>query len=280
MGLDDIVMHGGREVLDVIQPMWISNRMISLHALSLQRRLTRSKAKSHKKRREVSLAPEEAVRLRKAFDAHDVGGLGYITDVQLSETMETLGMKMTVDELKATMDEVDVDRSGTISWPEFVFVMSKFGAGQSIEHKFTENRLAELRAVFDLFDLNGNGKMDVLELQQVLRSVGLSLGPTEVQAMINSVDADQSGSIEWPEFLYLMSKQVVDADNRHRCAFEYFDRERIGRISRKDFVESMQKLSDEFTKEELEEMIVQSKFEDDDPTSITYREFVKMMMRA
>merc|ERR1712228_576214 len=109
---------------------------------------------SQKKRREVTLAPEEAVRLRKAFDAHDVGGLGYITDEQLRKTMETMGMKMTEEDLKATMDEIDVDNSGTISWPEFVSAMSKFGAGQSIEHKFTYQRLSELRGVFDLFDTN------------------------------------------------------------------------------------------------------------------------------
>jgi Ca2+-binding EF-hand superfamily protein len=152
--LDEIVFHGGKELLEVIQKIHAGNRMISLHALSLQRRLAKSNKTSHKKRREVTLAPEEAVRLRKAFDTHDTGGLGYITDEQLRQTMEALGIKMSDEELKATMDEVDVDRSGTISWPEFVFVMSKFGAGQSIEHKFTEGRLKELRNVFDMFDAN------------------------------------------------------------------------------------------------------------------------------
>lgn len=40
----------------------------------------------------------------------------------------------------------------------------------------------------------------------------------------------------------------------------------------------MQELTHEFSKDELRDMIYQAKFEDDDPTSITYKEFVKMLM--
>ena len=40
----------------------------------------------------------------------------------------------------------------------------------------------------------------------------------------------------------------------------------------------MLKLTNEFSKDELREMIVQAKFEDDNCTSLTYKEFVKMMM--
>lgn len=278
--LDDIVMQGGREALEMVAPLWAGDRMISLHALNLQRRLARSKAKSQGKRRDVSLAPEEAVRMRKAFESYDTNGLGYITDVQLAKELSTLGMKLTEEELREAMREVDVDNIGTISWPEFVFFMSKFGGGMSIEHQFSEIRLKELREVFNRFDADGSGSIDAEELDQVLRSVGLSLQPNEVKAMINSVDADGSQSIEWPEFLYLMSKQNVDADNQHRCAFEYFDRAKRGRILQADFVEQMMLLSQEFSKEELELMVIQAKFEDDDPQSITYKEFVKMMMRA
>jgi len=278
--LDDIVVNGGRDILEDIQSKWVGNRMISLHALSLQRRLARSKAISRRNRcrAEVELAPEMALRLRMAFDAHDVGGRGYMTDEQLRKTMATLGMKMTDNELRATMSEVDVDGSGNISWPEFVSVMAKFGARQSIEHKFTKQRLAELRSAFDSFDTDASGTIEVKELQHMLCSVGLILGTTEVQAMINSVDADASGCIEWPEFLYLMSKTCIDADNQHRCAFAYFDKDRNGRIWREDFVNSMMTLTDEFSRDELRDMVVQAKFEDDDPTSITYKEFVRMMM--
>merc|ERR1719379_3326431 len=113
-----------------------------------------------------------------------------------------------------------------------------------------------------------------------MRAVGLHLGENEIKAMINTVDADGSGCIEWPEFLFLMSKKVPDIENQHLLAFEFFDREGKGRIQKMDFIASMKRLTDDFTSEELEEMFVQSKFEDDDHSSISYREFVKMIMRC
>merc|ERR1712187_44861 len=158
--------------------------------------------------------------------------------------------------------------------------MSKFGSNQSIENQFSEQRLEELRGVFELFDADGNGSLDSTELGMVMRAIGLHVGEKEIKAMINSVDADGSGCIEWPEFLFLMSKKVPDVENRHLLAFEFFDREGKGRIQRRDFVASMQQLTNEFSSEELEEMVAQSKFEDDDYSSISYKEFVKMMMRG
>merc|ERR1712232_108183 len=109
-----------------------------------------------------------------------------------------------------------------------------------------------------------------------MRSLGLSANSAEVSKMVSSVDADGSGCIEWPEFLFLMSKKVIDAENQHKLAFEFFDRHNRGRVSKQEFIETMQKLSDEFTVQDLTEMVSQAKFEDDDHSSLTYREFVKM----
>merc|ERR1712187_779645 len=158
--------------------------------------------------------------------------------------------------------------------------MSKFGSNQSIENQFSEQRLEELRGVFELFDADGNGSLDSTELGMGMRAVGFHLGETEIKAMINTVDADGSGCIEWPEFLFLMSKKAPDVENQHLLAFEFFDREGKGRIQRWDFVASMKKLTDEFSSQELEEMVAQSKFEDDDESASCDRELGKMMMRS
>merc|ERR1712232_1274885 len=206
----------------------------------------------------------------------DEDNRGWITPQQLGIALQMLGMKMTEEELEEAAEEVDVDGSGKLEWPEFLWLMFKFGAGSSIEHQFTDQRLAELREVFSLFDADGNGSLDSKELGTVMRVLGLHMEEKEIKAMIASVDADNSGCIEWPEFLFLMSKKVIDAENQHKLAFEFFDRHNRGRVSKQEFIETMQKLSDEFTVQDLTEMVSQAKFEDDDHSSLTYREFVKM----
>merc|ERR1719446_345495 len=111
---------------------------------------------------------------------------------QLGIAMRTLGMKMTEEELEEAVAEVDVDGSGKLEWPEFLWFMFKFGGDASIEEQFTDQRLAELREVFSLFDADGNGSLDAKELGTVMRVLGLHMTHTEIQAMIAAVDADNS----------------------------------------------------------------------------------------
>lgn len=279
-GLDDIARYGGREYLEDVEKTWgVKDRMIHLHALNLQRRLRKSKVKSLFPRMQVCLPPEDVVRIRGCFEAVDEDESGEISEEELGYAFRMMGMKLDDKELHEAFLEVDLDGSGTVEWPEFLFLMSKFGAGQSLESNFTDERLAELREVFSLFDDDGNGSLDAKELSLVLRSVGLVPSDEEVQQMIDEVDADGSGCIEWPEFLFLMSKNVVKPDEQHKFAFEFFDKEGEGKIQKRDFVRQMRQLSKDFSEAELEEMFVEAKFEDADQDQLTYKEFVKMMMR-
>eukprot|EP00930_Biecheleria_cincta_P070323 TRINITY_DN57965_c0_g1_i1.p1 TRINITY_DN57965_c0_g1~~TRINITY_DN57965_c0_g1_i1.p1 ORF type:complete len:616 (-),score=151.25 TRINITY_DN57965_c0_g1_i1:24-1871(-) len=279
-GLDDVARYGGRELLDDIERYWASkDMMINLHALNLRRRLRKSKVKSLKPRLDVSLPDSDVIRIRGCFEAVDADGSGEIDEEELGAAFRMMGMKLDDQELHKAFLEVDLDGSGTVEWPEFLFLMSKFGAGESLESKFTEERLAELREVFNLFDEDGNGTLDADELALVMRSVGLVPSMQEIKNMIDEVDADGSGSIEWPEFLFLMSRNVVKPDEQHKFAFEFFDRANEGKIQRTDFVMQMRQLTQDFNVDELEEMFLEAKFEDADTEQLTYKEFVKMMMR-
>lgn len=279
-GLDNIARYGGRELLDDIEQYWASkDMMINLQVLNLRRRLRKSKVKSLKPRLDVTLPEGDVVRIRGCFEAVDADNSGEIDEEELGAAFRMVGVKLAGEELHKAFLEVDLDCSGTVEWPEFLFLMSKFGAGESLESKFTEERLAELREVFDLFDEDNSGYLDAEELALVMRSVGLVPSMDEITTMINQVDANGSGCIEWPEFLLLMSKRVVKPDEQHRFAFEFFDRANEGKIQKRDFVTQMRQLNKDFSVDELEEMFLDAKFEDGDSEQLTYKEFVKIMMR-
>jgi len=202
-----------------------------------------------------------------------------IEEEELGMAFQMIGMKLSSKELHEKFVKADLMQTGVLEWPEFLSLMSQYGGEEGLESNFTEERLAELRDVFNLFDEDGSGSLDAEELNFVLRSVGLAPSESEVRRMIDEVDADGSGMIEWPEFLFLMSKNVVKPDEQHRFAFEFFDKGKEGKIQKEDFVKQMQSLSKDFTAEELEMMFEEAKFEDGDTEQLTYKEFVKMMMR-
>lgn len=56
--------------------------------------------------------------------------------------------------------------------------------------------------------LRGIGTITTKELGTVMRSLGQNPTEAELQDMINEVDADGNGTIDFPEFLNLMAKKM------------------------------------------------------------------------
>ena len=44
--------------------------------------------------------------------------------------------------------------------------------------------------MFDLFDSNGGGTIDAMELDETLRSVDISLAPEEITEVLDKIDKD------------------------------------------------------------------------------------------
>jgi calmodulin len=66
-----------------------------------------------------------------------------------------------------------------------------------------------------------------------MRSLGQNPTEGELQDMINEVDADGNGTIDFPEFLTMMARKMRDTDTEEeiREAFKVFDKDGNGFIS-------------------------------------------------
>ena len=53
------------------------------------------------------------------------------------------------------------------------------------------------------------------ELSTVMRSLGQNPTDAEVQDMINEVDVDGSGAVEFPEFCVMMVKKMQESDTEN-----------------------------------------------------------------
>ena len=65
-----------------------------------------------------------------------------------------------------------------------------------------------------------------------MRSLGQNPTEAELQDMINEVDADGNGTIDFPEFLNLMARKMKDTDSEEELkeAFRVFDKDQNGYI--------------------------------------------------
>merc|ERR1711973_171677 len=143
--------------------------------------------------------------------------------------------------------------------------------------KLTENQVSELKEVFTLFDRDEDGFITTSELQTVLRSLGQDPTDVELQDLVNDVDSDQDGSIDFPEFLAMMSKQMkeTDVEAEIEAAFKMFDKNGDWFISANELKTVMHGLQEKLTERDVQAMIKAA--DDDKDGLVNYQEFVKMM---
>merc|ERR1712205_91679 len=102
--------------------------------------------------------------------------------------------------------------------------------------ELSEKEMAEVKEAFDLFDGDGSGNIDAKELFVAIQALGFSPTIDEVDTMVKDIDADGNATIEFNEFVDMMSGKMGGKDpvEELKKAFAMFDTEGKGKISFKD----------------------------------------------
>ena len=131
--------------------------------------------------------------------------------------------------------------------------------------QLNEEQIAEFKEAFSLFDKDGDGTITTKELGTVMRSLGQNPTEAELQDMINEVDADGNGTIDFPEFLTMMARKMKETDSEEeiREAFRVFDKDGNGFISAAELRHVMTNLGEKLTDEEVDEMIREADIDGD-----------------
>ncbi|XP_060084086.1 calmodulin-A-like [Ylistrum balloti] len=145
--------------------------------------------------------------------------------------------------------------------------------------QLSEEQIAEFKEAFSLFDKDGDGTITAKELGTVMRSLGQHPTESELRDMINEVDTEGNGTIDFPEFLSMMVRQLRDStdDEELREAFKVFDKDGNGFISATELRHVMISLGEKLTEEEVDEMIKEADTNGDN--QIDYEVFVNTMLK-
>uniref|UniRef100_A0A0E0BNI7 Major facilitator superfamily (MFS) profile domain-containing protein n=1 Tax=Oryza glumipatula TaxID=40148 RepID=A0A0E0BNI7_9ORYZ len=154
----------------------------------------------------------------------------------------------------------------------------KCNHGRQLMDHLTKEQIAEFREAFNLFDKDGDGTITSKELGTVMGSLGQSPTEAELKKMVEEVDADGSGSIEFEEFLGLLARKLRDtgAEDDIRDAFRVFDKDQNGFITPDELRHVMANLGDPLSDDELADMLHEA--DSDGDGQINYNEFLKVMM--
>ncbi|XP_074577317.1 calcium-dependent protein kinase 2-like [Curcuma longa] len=140
------------------------------------------------------LSEEEIQGLKEMFKSMDSDNSGTITLEELKQGLAKQGTKLTETEVQQLMEAADADGNGTIDYEEFITATMHMNRMDREEHLYT---------AFQYFDKDNSGHITREELEQALKEKGM-FDETEIKSVIDDVDVDNDGKINYDEFVAMM----------------------------------------------------------------------------
>ncbi|KAK1555660.1 hypothetical protein Q3G72_029660 [Acer saccharum] len=153
-----------------------------------------------------NLSEEEIKGLKQMFNNMDTDGSGSITYEELRDGLSRLGSRLTEAEIKQLMDAADVDKNGSIDYTEFI---------TATMHRHKLEKEEHLYKAFQYFDNDNSGFITREELRQSMTQYGMGDEAT-INEIIEDVDTDKDGRINYEEFAAMMRKGTQDFDGKTR----------------------------------------------------------------
>ncbi|XAR61610.1 Non-specific serine/threonine protein kinase [Bertholletia excelsa] len=147
-----------------------------------------------------NLGEEEIMGLREMFNNMDTDRSGTITFEELKTGLLKLGSRLPEHEIEALMKAADLDNNGTIDYMEFI---------AATMHRLGPEKEENLLKAFQFFDKDGSGFITRDELKQAMKEYGIEDEAT-IDEIIEDVDTNKDGKINYEEFVEMMKKGTVE----------------------------------------------------------------------
>ena len=117
----------------------------------------------------------------------------------------------------------------------------------------TKEEVIEIETTFHMFDKDGNQNIDVYELKDAMKALGLNRTKADIAKIMEMADKDGSGTIELDEFKSLMAGMIKDRPVQAELskAFKMYDDDDTGYI---EFT-NLRKVANEMAQELKEQPI-------------------------
>ncbi|CAO1367863.1 unnamed protein product [Diamesa serratosioi] len=151
---------------------------------------------------------------------------------------------------------------------------------ENVKDELPPEQIAILKNAFNSFDREKSGSISTETVAEILRLMGQPFNKQTLDEMIEEVDEDKSGRLEFEEFIILAAKFIVEEDDEAmakelREAFRLYDKEGNGFIPTSCLKEILRELDDQLSNTELDGMVAE--IDSDGSGTVDFDEFMEMM---
>jgi len=146
----------------------------------------------------IGLEIEQVNVLKKCFDGFCVDGAIHVDTI--GTILSSFGFRVKPSALKEIIKEIDEDESGYLEFQEFCELSAKF-----LIEEDEEGMKKELKEAFRIYDKAGNGYIPVSSLKEILHELDSNLTSEEIDGIIEEIDEDGSGTVDFDEFMEMMT---------------------------------------------------------------------------
>jgi len=147
----------------------------------------------------TQLNEKEIKTLKETFLALDKNGDGTLSleEIKIGCKKNNIALPQNFD---SVFSSIDSDNSGVIDYTEFI--------AATMENSF-QYREDLCWSAFRVFDIDGDGKITVQELQKALKSSDMSMSEEKIADIIAEFDKNKDGCIDFDEFCAMMRDGAV-----------------------------------------------------------------------
>ncbi|CRG93685.1 calcium-dependent protein kinase 2, putative [Plasmodium gallinaceum] len=146
------------------------------------------------------LCDVEINNLRNIFIALDVDNSGTLSSQEILDGLKKIGYQKIPPDIHQILKDIDSNGSGQIHYTDFL-------AATIDKRTYLKEEICLIP--FKVFDIDGNGKISIEELKKIFGKADVknSLGDKAIDSLLQEIDLNGDGEIDFNEFMLMMKKK-------------------------------------------------------------------------